>query len=480
MSSLKIDRQKSQQALSRVTDQLYDELRQSTLKHWLEDRKVEKHLDQKVREWAFQAKSNLDQQHPYLLVQQQLEYWMNLENVDQLQLSEMLQQYRDFAEGLGFPDFTEFWQSTHHQVKQNSVIQLQAQLIEEKWQRQLTEAIAHWEFEQLALQRDAFLDEIKDFLATLQRMAKHKESLGMETGILIDYSKGQLSAQDLHNFEEWANYLEKDQELMHLCRLIGSAQPTSMHRKMLNIQQDQQPEVEMETVCAQEEFSGIKLSQELQLALPSELALLADPDLQILFDLKYLESNLMSFNTQGNDANRVIEDTTKRKKRVGQKGPMVICLDTSGSMHGQPELIAKAICLYLSIQAFKAKRAMYIINFSTNITTLDLQKDHSFDDVIHFLSQSFHGGTDIIPALEHATEMLKQPEFDRADIVVISDFIMGNFNTDLIEKIQQNKLHGHGFYAVAIGNFRFDHLDEQLFDHQWIYQSNTRKVVQLN
>ena len=66
MSSLKIDRQKSQQALSRVTDQLYDELRQSTLKHWLEDRKVEKHLDQKVREWAFQAKSNLDQQHPYL------------------------------------------------------------------------------------------------------------------------------------------------------------------------------------------------------------------------------------------------------------------------------------------------------------------------------------------------------------------------------------------------------------------------------
>ncbi|WP_227510350.1 hypothetical protein [Acinetobacter equi] len=74
MSSLKIDRQKSQQALSRVTDQLYDELRQSTLKHWLEDRKVEKHLDQKVREWAFQAKSNLDQQHPYLLVQQQLEY----------------------------------------------------------------------------------------------------------------------------------------------------------------------------------------------------------------------------------------------------------------------------------------------------------------------------------------------------------------------------------------------------------------------
>ena len=213
---------------------------------------------------------------------------------------------------------------------------------------------------------------------------------------------------------------------------------------------------------------------------PSELALLADPDLQIWFDLKYLESNLMSFNTQGQNNNRVIDESRQQKRRLGQKGPMIVCLDTSGSMHGQPELIAKAICLYLAVQALKAKRALYIINFSTNLTTLDLNKEYSFDDLIHFLTQSFHGGTDIIPALEHATSMLMQPKFESADVVVISDFIMGNFTAELMEKIQHHKLQGHGFYAVAIGNFRFDHLDEQLFDHQWIYQSNIRKVVQLN
>lgn len=479
MSGIKIDREKSQQALKQVTNQLYDELRQSTLKHCLDDQKLAKHLEHKVREWAFQAKSSLDQQHPYAVAQTQLEHWLDLQQIDLAQFNEMLQQYRDFGQSLGFPDFTDLWQNTHQYANRSSNIQLQAKLIEEKWQRQLTEAIAHWEFEQLALQRDAFLDEIKDFLAHLQRMSKHKESLGMETGILIDYSKGHLSPQDIEQFEQWADYLEQDAELMHLCRMLGSAQP-AINRNVHHVLQEPQPEIEMLDVFAQEEFSGIKLAQELNLALPSELALLADPDLQIWFDLKYLESNLMSFNTQGQNPHRVIDESTQSKKKLGQKGPMIVCLDTSGSMHGQPELIAKAICLYLSIQALKAKRAMYIINFSTNLTTLDLQKGHSFDDLIHFLSQSFHGGTDIIPALEHATAMLKQPDFTRADVVVISDFIMGHLSPELMQTIQADKQHGHGFYAVAIGNFRFDHLDESLFDHQWIYQSNVRKVLQLN
>ena len=480
MSKLKVDRQKSQHVLMQLTDQLYNELHQSTLKHWLSDPKVEKHLEHKVKEWAFQAKSNLDQQHPYIAEQQHLEYWMKIEDITQSQFNEMIKQYREFSNILGFPDLTDIWQSTQQKSLTASTIWLQSQLLQEKWQRQLTEAIAHWEFEQLALQRDVFLDDIKDFLAMLQRMAKHKDSLGIETGILIDYSKGNLSSQDIHQFEQWAEYLEKDVELMHLCRLIGSAQPIKNHRKALQVVQENLPDVEMEDIFVQEEFSGIKLAQELNLALPSELALLADPELQLWFDLKYIESNLMSFNTQGQHNKRVVDEQRQYKKKVGQKGPMIICLDTSGSMHGQPELISKAICLYLSIQALKSKRALYIINFSTNLTTLNLQQNHAFDDLIHFLSQSFHGGTDIIPALTHATEMLKQPYFDRADVVVISDFIMGNLTAELMETIQINKQHGHGFYAVAIGNFRFDHLDESLFDHQWIYQSNTRKIVQLN
>ena len=41
--------QQTANALTAVTDQLYEELRQSTLKHWLDDEKAAKKIDEKVQ-----------------------------------------------------------------------------------------------------------------------------------------------------------------------------------------------------------------------------------------------------------------------------------------------------------------------------------------------------------------------------------------------------------------------------------------------
>lgn len=473
--------------LKQFSDQLYQELSQSTLKHWLHDHKVAKKIDDKIQTWAYEAKSNLDLQHPFLEVQTQLEHWITSTDLDKVQFQQMLDEYQRFNQQLGNPDLTESLrlQAQHAfllkgQLLDANIHLLNVQLLKEKWQRKLTQAIADWEFEQLALQRDAFLEEMKDFLATLQKMAKHKDSLGLDTGIFIDYSAGKLRPQDVQQFEEWCTYLEKDPALLQLCQMIGSAQPSQNRRKALSMRE--QPDVveKLDTEYAHEEIMGLKLAQELSLALPSELALLADPDLDILFDLKYLESNLMSFNMQGQDAGRVVQDPHYPQKPLGQKGPMVVCLDTSGSMHGQPELISKAIVLFLAMQAMQSKRAFYLINFSTNLTALNLQHDQALDELIHFLSQSFHGGTDILPAMKHAVSMLEQPQFQNADVVVVSDFIMGQLDDELMENIRKHKQQGNGFYAVAIGNLRFDHLDADLFDHQWIYQTKTGEVVKVN
>lgn len=473
--------------LQKLTDQLYQELSQSTLKHWLDDHKVAKKIDHKIQTWAFEAKSNLDQQHPFIEAQNQLTHWLALSEIDSEQFQRMLNQYQDFNMQLGHPDLTETLRLQAQKVRE-ALIQtprvhshtLNVQLLKEKWQRKLTQAIADWEFEQLALQRDAFLEEMKDFLATLQKMSKHRDSLGLDTGIFIDYSAGKLTPQDIQQFEQWCTYLEQDQALLTLCKMIGSAQPSQKRRKALSIREQYNVDEVLDTEQVHEEIMGLKLAKELSLALPSELALLADPDLDVLFDLKYLESNLMSFNMQGQDQGRVIQDPQFKKQPLGQKGPMVVCLDTSGSMHGQPELIAKAIVLFLATQAMQSKRAMYIINFSTHLTALNLQHDHALDALIHFLSQSFHGGTDIVPAIEHAVDMLEQPHFQNADVVVVSDFIMGPLEEEMMDKIQCYKQQGNGFYAVAIGNLRFDHLDEQLFDHQWVYQSKTGQVIQVH
>ena len=49
----------------------------------------------------------------------------------------------------------------------------------------------------------------------------------------------------------------------------------------------------------------------------------------------------------------------------------------------------------------------------------------------------------------------------------------------LLEQVECFRQRGTGFYAVAIGSFRLDHLDKGLFDHQWVYQSSSGKVIEL-
>lgn len=468
-------------ALTTATEYLWENLAQSSLKHYLSDQKVVKHVEQKVQEWAYQAKSNLDQQHPYGQAEQQLAYWLSVAHITVDEFWQLLNEYQAFGQQVGWSDLGDFWQQAPqvqrlHELEFRDV---QFQLLRDKWQRKLTEAVAAWEFEQLALRRDAFLDEMKEFLASLQRMAKHKDALGLDTGIFIDYSKGQLTPQDLDQFQQWCEYLEQDRELLRLAKNLGSAQPAQYPRRAASLQLPPDPQVMMQTVEAHEELIGIQLARDLKHALPHELALLADPDLEILFDLKYLEENLMSFSMQGNSHAKVIDQQPQQKKQLGQKGPMVLCLDTSGSMHGQPELIAKALSLFLAMQAMKERRQMYLLNFSTQVTTLALTQAQGLDDLLQFLRQSFYGGTDIIPALSHAIEMLDTPAFSNADVVVVSDFIMGHLPEELMQNIERSKQVGHGFYAVAIGNFRFDHLNLGLFDHQWIYQAKTGQVVEL-
>ena len=53
----------------------------------------------------------------------------------------------------------------------------------------------------------------------------------------------------------------------------------------------------------------------------------------------------------------------------------MLCIDTSGSMIGKREMVAKSVALYMANTAAKQKRACYLINFSTNISSLDLTKN---------------------------------------------------------------------------------------------------------
>jgi uncharacterized protein with von Willebrand factor type A (vWA) domain len=70
---------------------------------------------------------------------------------------------------------------------------------------------------------------------------------------------------------------------------------------------------------------------------------------------------------------------------------MILCIDTSGSMQGMPETIAKAVALFMASKAREKKRSCYLINFSTGLATLDLAGEWGMDTLMGFLGMSFHG-----------------------------------------------------------------------------------------
>ncbi|CRF40826.1 hypothetical protein [Helicobacter ailurogastricus] len=61
-------------------------------------------------------------------------------------------------------------------------------------------------------------------------------------------------------------------------------------------------------------------------------------------------------------------------------------------MSGDPELIAKALTLFLAVRAKRVKRACYLVNFSEGTTALDLSGVDWMARLNKFLTSSFSGG----------------------------------------------------------------------------------------
>lgn len=173
------------------------------------------------------------------------------------------------------------------------------------------------------------------------------------------------------------------------------------------------------------------------------------------------------------------------KKATGEKqekGPAIICIDTSGSMNGEPEDIAKSLSLFILLECIKEKRSCYIISFSISIECLDLTKIDDkgvLNKFLNFLGHSFHGGTDFEPCLDHALEILENKSFKNADVLVISDFYVGDFSNDFLQKIAKQKSLDTRFFSLLVGEkSRGNQEVINQFTDNWCYEKN--KIVKIN
>ena len=169
-----------------------------------------------------------------------------------------------------------------------------------------------------------------------------------------------------------------------------------------------------------DELFGINKSGNISRMLPSELLNLEDENLKYLFYVKYLENSLLTYEIKGKD--EIEKNETEEK--ISNKGPIVVCLDTSGSMKGTPLLRAKALVLSITKILREENRELYVILFGAKgqFQEISLEGEEDICRAIKFLKKSYEGGTDFETPLRRGIEIISEKEnYRKADILMVTD-----------------------------------------------------------
>ena len=236
--------------------------------------------------------------------------------------------------------------------------------------------------------------------------------------------------------------------LAEIVRIMGREQPKredemddTIKRYLPLLPSPPKPAVEIEDVSN---------GNDLRHVLPVEMAIMADPQTEDFFYLKYATKRLQLFANKPKEQSQMKTEQTKEKKPRLEKGPIIVSLDTSGSMSGKPIQLAKTLLLQLLRMAKKQKRKCYLISFSVRAQTLDLSLPGSWRKLNDFLDNSFTGGTDGEEMLKDALRMLQTSNFSMADVLIISDFYFSVPQPKTRDKMNKERAKGTRFYGLKI------------------------------
>jgi uncharacterized protein with von Willebrand factor type A (vWA) domain len=176
------------------------------------------------------------------------------------------------------------------------------------------------------------------------------------------------------------------------------------------------------------EMVGVTTGNDLTRLLPCELIKLTIPALFPIFAQGFIERSLLQ------------RQLISREPLA--KGPIVICLDSSGSMQGEPEILSKAVALALLSIAVMQRRHCRILHFTDEVMRVDdfaggFPEPNQVLDCI----EKFYNGSDtsFTAALTGAFESIKQHEHSKkADVILITDGL-DHPTPDFIQDWQQNK-----------------------------------------
>ena len=337
------------------------------------------------------------------------------------------------------------------------------------WRATLERARALW-IERIAAERmERLYAEYVKRLKCIRKMLAELAIFG-KIGFGWGLGVGELVKHDAATLLKWLRKIEGSTELKRLCDLLGRLMASEKIKELEEITTMVEYETPRVDASVKEEIAGITFGRRIEDVVPSELATCGDADLETLFDLLFLEGRLMSFEKTGVMFEKRTEDQTKivEREKEDSRGPVILCIDTSGSMIGAPETVAKAVALGIVLRARNEKRKCYLVKFSTDVAAQNVGDGASLDAIIGFLSSSFNGGTDADAALEAGIKVMEQNDYRKADLLVVSDFCFGSQHGKIAKRIKEQQKSGSRFYAVIVDEYGFGGRDKpQGFDGVW-------------
>lgn len=205
------------------------------------------------------------------------------------------------------------------------------------------------------------------------------------------------------------------------------------------------------------DIRGITVGQSFSSLLPFETALFSDSQTEDVFLHKYVDHQLQLFHhkSENGKTSRGLNNV-----RAKGRGPMIICMDTSGSMEGHPLDVARVVVSNIFMEAQRQKRACLLILYSEDIDVIDLKNawenykvrlGGGYKDFILQIPIEY-GATDITEMLLAIFGLWENSQYYQlADVLVISDFEIPKPSIDLLSKMMYYRGLGYRFFGYKIG-----------------------------
>ena len=256
------------------------------------------------------------------------------------------------------------------------------------------------------------------------------QMLGCGSDLSLDLTLGVLRHTGWRKLVGLRQLVKRLPQLRKIVQALGqlhvSAQPTATVAEQVFIpmrRPDSQWQENPLPLIA-EETRGIERSDAIARMLPVEATMLGHPKLRLLWHARRAEQALLTYRAKGVELEKktVARQTVRNPRR--ERGPILAIIDSSGSMGGAPEQIAKALVLEALRTARREKRRCLLYTFSGpgQIAQHELVLSaQGVGELLEFLGLSFSGGSDPTRAIEEVLARIGENEWKQADVFCVSD-----------------------------------------------------------